>query len=105
MIYKLAIILALLAGCSSVKTEQVKNEQVKYKGRLYSVHSTNKKHDLDGYVCQSEFIHDNRFYCIEAAQPTCELIDRKVMGPMLKLIYQCGENKDIIYRYVGDKDV
>ena len=105
MNHKWIIILGLLAGCSSVKTEPVKTKQVKYKGRLYSVHSTNKKSDLDGYLCQSEFIYKNRFHCIEALQPTCVLINRKAIGPILKLTYQCGENNDIIYRYVGDKDV
>lgn len=38
-------------------------------------------------------------------EPACKLVNRKVMGPMLKLTYQCGEQKDVIYRYIGEKGV
>lgn len=90
-----------LIGCATNRT--ITKEFIRHKGVDYVVYESSRKENFDGFVCIEYFNVQDKYYCIEAFQPMCELVERKEMGPMLKLTYKCGPNQDVIYRYVGDK--
>jgi hypothetical protein len=97
---KYSLLLFILMSCAR---SPVRDYYLMYRGETYALHESDKKSNLDGYLCQVEYVYNNQFYCIEAFQPTCQLTDRKEMGNMLKLTYQCGPDKDLVYRYQGAK--